>query len=115
MTSTDQTATDDYRTWTFSEDEGGVTEITISATHLTVERTTGPDCDGYGSNMTYSFVTRPTDSEWPDGTHVRPNPRDYHATDVLVDGDPCEAWDNYVTAELGHYLSTRYLLSQPSD
>lgn len=108
---TDIDSVSDHRTWSFAEDEGGTTTITVSAAHLTVQRTTGPDCDGYGTDMTYSFVQRTPEHDWTNGTHVRVE-RDFHRTDVLAD-DPREAWHNYVTAELGHYLATRWLTGQP--
>lgn len=105
----------DYRTWTFAEDEGGTTEISVSAAHLTVDRSTGPDCDGWSTAVTYTFTQRPADSEWSDGTHVAEAPASRsHVREISVlSDDPREAWHNYVTGELGHYLATRWLTSQP--
>lgn len=108
---TDTDSIDDYRTWTFAEDEGGLTEFTASATHLTIQRTTGPDCDGSRSDVTYTFVQRVAGSQWSDGTHVRPDMRTTD-TDVLSD-DPRTAWHDYLTAELGHHLASQWLTDQP--
>jgi hypothetical protein len=109
--STDRDALDDYRTWVFEGEEGGAIGVTASAAHLTIQRTSGPDCDGTRSDVTYMFVQRTPGSQWSNGTHVRPDMRSTD-TDVWSD-NPRMAWHDYLTAELGHHLASRWLTDQP--
>lgn len=100
-----------HQTWTFSEDEGGSTEVSADERHLTIDRHSGPDCDGTTTEQHLAFVLRPADSEWPDGTFVRTGPYREDVTEVLAD-NPQRAFDDYLDAELGGLLRSRYLIGQ---
>lgn len=100
------------RTWTFAEEEGGTTSITVNDEHLTVDVFTGPDCDGTRSETHYVFVQRAEDYPYPSGTTSRTGNRWEDDTEVHCD-DPQAAFSPWVAKQLGWALMGRWLTGQP--
>lgn len=103
------------RTWVFAEDEGGATVVTVNDQHLTVDVHTGPDCDGTTTVQHLEFTQWTTESGWPVGTWDNSTRRRQSDPIYVLATDPQDAYDEWVDRQLGSYLRSRYLQSQPTD